>query len=114
MTVAICWKCGAQKLGALTVCAGCGVVPESPRDKATSILLSDHYRSLGELETLAQGIARGEEPEVDPDELENTAALVRAAPKLPWGCTVVVWIPFVVLFILVLVVGWLIVTGAYR
>lgn len=78
------------------------------------MLLSDHYRSGDELTALAASIARGDAPQVDPSELEQLVAVVRAEPKLHWGCTVVVWIPIVVLVLLLLVVGWLFWAGAYR
>jgi hypothetical protein len=114
MTLAICWKCGSQKVGALTTCTACRAVPVRPIETATSVLLSDHYRTEDELATLAGEIKRGQPPEFDQAELERVQMLAVGAPTMPWGCTVAVWTPVVLLVLLVIAVGALFLLGAYR
>jgi hypothetical protein len=114
MTLAICWKCGSQKVGALTLCAGCAAVPVEPVDKAVSVLLSDHYQTEAELVALAEAIRRGEPPRFDEADLERVLSVVRKEPGLPWGCTVAVWLPVVALVLLAIVVVGLYVAGVYR
>jgi hypothetical protein len=114
MTLAICWKCGAAKVGALTTCANCGTAPAQPTDKATSLLLSDPYREPDELMALAQEIARGAPPRFDESEFARVLEVVRNEPRMPWGCVVAVWIPIVLLLLLAIVVAWLYRAGAYR
>ena len=70
MTLAICWKCGAQKVGALTWCSACNQLPTLPEDQAKSLLLSDHYRDAAELARLGEEIASGDSVGFDPTELE--------------------------------------------
>jgi hypothetical protein len=114
MTLAICWKCGAQKIGALTLCAHCGAIPASSDDKAISILLSDHYRTASDLDTLGKSIAVGEAPRFDAAEVARVLSVVQDEPSLARGCTIAVWIPVVLLGLLAIAVGTLYFLGAYR
>ena len=54
MTNSICFKCGAQKIGALTQCGSCHVAPRKEEDLALSLFLSEHISSKSNLEVLAQ------------------------------------------------------------
>ncbi len=70
MTTAVCIHCGAMKFGALTPCTKCQFCPETPEDKAKSIVLSDHYVEEEELQRLAERIKAGQEV-IYPEELLN-------------------------------------------
>ena len=59
MTVAICIRCGARKLGALTLCSSCGFMPTDSRDKAKAMILTDHYLAVPDLEGLGERIRDG-------------------------------------------------------
>lgn len=56
MTAAICFKCGAEKFGALTQCDSCNVTPREKGDLALSLVLSEHLSSKTQLEVLAHEI----------------------------------------------------------
>ena len=56
MTNAICFKCGAEKFGALTQCGSCNVTPREEGDLALSLVLSEHLSSKTQLEVLAHEI----------------------------------------------------------
>jgi hypothetical protein len=49
MGVAICFKCGSEKSGALLACAGCGTSPRSNGELALSLVLTDHLSSKTQL-----------------------------------------------------------------
>ena len=114
MTLAICWKCGSRKVGALTACANCGAFPVDPHDKATSLLLSDHYQDRAALDSIGESIARGEPPQFDETEFAQLLSVMREEPRMPWGCVVAVWTPIVLLALLLGFVAWLFIAGAYR
>jgi hypothetical protein len=56
MTVAVCIRCGAMKLGALTPCPECQFDPEANEDKAKAMVLTDHFLPQQELETISKRI----------------------------------------------------------
>ena len=47
--MAICFKCGSEKSGALLACAGCGTTPRSNGELALSLVLTDHLSSKTQL-----------------------------------------------------------------
>lgn len=49
MTHAVCFKCGAQKTGAFTVCPVCGVAPRLEAELAFSLVLCEHLSSVSQL-----------------------------------------------------------------
>jgi len=49
MTLAICFKCGSEKAGALLACTGCGTTPRSNGELALSLVLTDHLSSRTQL-----------------------------------------------------------------
>ena len=95
MTVAVCSRCGARKLGALTRCVACGALPETPVEKAHALLMSDHYASAEQLAEASEAIRAGREPALDPAAVDQLAEEIRRAPddeKLPLGCAIIPWI----------------------
>jgi hypothetical protein len=74
MTVAVCFKCGEFKLGALTPCPSCGDFPAERSDIVTSVALTDHYLSNPELEEARQRIKTGDRIEV-PTALQEQLAV---------------------------------------
>lgn len=56
MTDAICFKCGAEKVGALTQCGSCKTTPRAESDLALSLVLSEHLSSKTQLGVLAHEI----------------------------------------------------------
>lgn len=56
MTSAICFKCGAEKIGALTQCGSCKATPRAGSDLALSLALSEHLSSKKQLGVLAHEI----------------------------------------------------------
>lgn len=49
MGMAICFKCGSEKSGALLACAACGTTPRSNIELALSLVLTDHLSSKTQL-----------------------------------------------------------------
>jgi hypothetical protein len=66
MTTAVCTQCGGTKFGALCPCDRCGITPSSTSEKAKSVLLSDHYYTLNELNELGKAVKSGEPIAYDP------------------------------------------------
>ena len=78
MTLAICIECGAEKVGAFTVCAACGFTPSTP-----------------------------EEPPFDDQWIEELAEQIREGPDLsrgPLGCRIAVWSLIAIMILLALYV----------
>jgi hypothetical protein len=105
-------KCGSEKLGALTACHECAFVPRAPIEQARALLLSDHHNSLDELSTLADQIKRGEPIEFDDVELDAIVQQMLQDPgtlKMPFGCTIAVWAPVVIMIALLLTLAGLVI-----
>ncbi|HEY8211477.1 MAG TPA: hypothetical protein VIG99_28530 [Myxococcaceae bacterium] len=101
MTLAVCLRCGGKKVGAFTVCPGCGFEPKSQDESARSLLLSDHYLKPADLEEAGARIARGEDVSPPPELLAQVVQLIEVEKLKPGlGCTVVMWIPVVVMLAL--------------
>lgn len=49
MGMAICFKCGSDKSGALLACSGCGTTPRTHSELALSLVLTDHLSSKTQL-----------------------------------------------------------------
>lgn len=49
MVMAICYKCGSEKSGALIVCNACGTTPRSNSELTLSLVLTDHLSSKTQL-----------------------------------------------------------------
>lgn len=78
MTRAICMCCGAEKLGAITLCDDCGFQPRSDEQLATSMLFSTPYLPEEEMKSLSETIRQiGGPPALPPDTLNTMIAEVR-------------------------------------
>lgn len=56
MTTAVCFKCGAQKMGAFTACSACGVAPRGESELALSLALCEQLSSTSQLIHYADAI----------------------------------------------------------
>ena len=56
MADAICFKCGAEKFGALAQCRSCNTTPRSENNLALSLVLSEHLSSKTQMQVLAHKI----------------------------------------------------------
>ncbi len=103
MTLAICIKCGEEKLGAFTPCRQCRFTPELMEDKAKALLLSDHYQKVVELRQIGQRIKAGERLSFDEGQIAEMAEELTRMPevKMPLGCQIAVWIPIIFMFLLI-------------
>jgi hypothetical protein len=81
MIHAICLKCGAGKVGAMTQCPRCAFAPAKTEDKAKSILLSDRCARMAMLEKVAEKIARGEKLKFDESDVHKWCDALETAPK---------------------------------
>ena len=59
MGMAICFKCGSAKSGALAACQTCHAVPRTRDDLALSLALSDHLSSKEQLAQYSHEIRSG-------------------------------------------------------
>ncbi len=59
MAMAICFKCGSAKSGALTACRSCNAVPRTNREYAVSLALSDHLSSKDQLAQYSHELRNG-------------------------------------------------------
>src|SRR5437867_5517469 len=96
MTMAVCIKCGARKIGAWTPCHICGFRLEQIEDMARAAALSDHLQSPEGLRAAAREIKAGtyafeeeqvavimKDLEADPKLVERVRNL--RAPPPAWG-----------------------------
>jgi ribosomal protein L40E len=81
MTVAICLRCGAKKIGALVRCRSCGYEPKEEEEKAKSVLLSDHYLSAADLGNVSERIKSGQGVNFDPTSIENLIEGIRVVEE---------------------------------
>jgi hypothetical protein len=66
MTLAVCFKCGKMKFGALVPCPECGAEPQTDDDMAISFAMTDHHFDMNTLEAMGQRVAEGSPPRLDP------------------------------------------------
>jgi len=95
MTLAVCTRCGAGKVGAFSACPGCGFDPETPEDKAKALLWSDHNLPPDRLESIRRSVQAGDPPPFDEAACAELAELIRRHPdvlKMPVGCVLIPWI----------------------
>lgn len=59
MSMAICFKCGSAKSGALTVCRSCNAAPRTNSEYAVSLALSDHLSSKDQLTQYGHELRNG-------------------------------------------------------
>jgi hypothetical protein len=74
--VAICFKCGAAKIGALAACRSCSAFPGTNSQQAISLALSDHLSSIEQLTQYSNELRSGKRLSVPRE------ALVRALEAL--------------------------------
>ena len=59
MGMAICFKCGSAKSGALTICRSCNAAPRTNSEYAASLALSDHLSSEDQLAQYSHELRNG-------------------------------------------------------
>lgn len=59
MSMAICFKCGSAKSGALTACRSCNAAPRTNTEYAVSLVLSDHLSSKDQLVQYSHELRNG-------------------------------------------------------
>lgn len=77
MTQAICIFCGARKFGAFSVCDNCATQPNGEDQLAKSMLLTDHFYSLEELDEIGEHISAGGKCECAPNLVEGFVKTIR-------------------------------------
>ena len=85
MTQAICFKCGATKHGAFTLCKSCQTRPLSEDDLMKSLALTDHHLSEASLSKVAKQIQDGLALEFEAEQLEILRSEVKAFLETPMG-----------------------------
>jgi hypothetical protein len=91
MTRAICIRCGTEKVGALTPCAGCGFDPESLEDRARSVVLSDHHLSPADMESAAAEIRAGSTPDLPEDLVAGYLESLKNPPSTKGAGIFIIW-----------------------
>ena len=106
MTLAICLKCGAEKIGALVRCRSCGFEPHEEEDRAKSILLSDHNLAKDELAGASERIRNGEELQFDEAAIQSLAEVAREVQQDRFlGIQKVAWFVWGIVIILGVLLG---------
>ena len=77
MTQAICIFCGSRKFGAFSVCDNCATQPNDEDQLAKSMLLTDHFYSLEELDEIGEHISAGGKCEYAPNRVEGFLKTIR-------------------------------------
>ena len=77
MTQAICIFCGYRKFGAFSVCDNCATEPTDEEQLAKSMLLTDHFYSLEELDEIGEHISAGGTCEYVPNLVEGFVKTIR-------------------------------------
>ena len=60
MAMAICFKCGSAKSGALVACRKCDAAPQTNSEFAVSLALSDHLSSKDQLAQYSHELRNGQ------------------------------------------------------
>ena len=85
MAMAICFKCGSAKSGALIACRSCNAAPRTNSEYAVSLALSDHLSSKNQLAQYSHELRNGQKLSVPRE------ALVQALDALKdhsfWRCS---------------------------
>jgi hypothetical protein len=79
MTTAVCFKCGAFKVGAFCDCQSCGAWPQTEDQLALSLAMTDNYFDIPTLERMATDIRGGEPVHLDPQSREQLVQQVRSS-----------------------------------
>ena len=69
MAMAVCFKCGSAKSGALVACRKCGAAPQTNSEYAVSLALSDHLSSKDQLAQYSHELRNGQKLSVPRDAL---------------------------------------------
>ena len=77
MTQAICIFCGSRKFGAFSVCDNCAAQPNDEDQLAKSMLLTDHFYSLEELDEIGKHISKGGTCAYAPNLVEGFVKTIR-------------------------------------
>ena len=83
MNHAICLKCGTAKAGALGTCPRCGFKPDTPDDRAKSVLLSDKCAPMPALAKAGKRIEKGEKLKFDDADVLKWSDLLESLPRAP-------------------------------
>ena len=62
MTLAVCFKCGSQKVGAFCPCPDCGQEPKTEDELAVSMVMTDHYFDQASLDRMSELTRRNGKP----------------------------------------------------
>lgn len=77
MTQSICIFCGSRKFGAFSVCDNCATEPNDEDQFAKSLLLTDHFYSLEELDEFGEHISAGGTCAYAPNLVEGFVKAIR-------------------------------------
>jgi len=86
VTVAVCIRCGARKIGAFTSCPGCGFAPVEGGDQAKSLILSDHHLPEDQLDEIAARIQGGLPVTYPEDTVQQLTEELEAMPPVRMPC----------------------------
>ncbi len=91
MTRAICIRCAAGKVGALTPCPECNFDPKSNEDQARSIVLSDHHLSPAALDSAGAEIRSGGTPALPEDLVTGYMESLKNPPNTKAAGIFIIW-----------------------
>lgn len=82
MAMAICFKCGSEKSGALIACRKCGAAPQTNSEYTVSLVLSEHLSSKDELAQYSHELRNGQELSVPREALGQAQDALKDAQLL--------------------------------
>ncbi len=98
MAMAICFKCGSAKTGALVACRNCNAAPRANSEYAVSLALSDHLSSSDQLAQYSHELRNGKKLSVPREALVQALdalkdpqllAMLGAQPSAPSSTTTI-------------------------
>ena len=103
MTVAVCIKCGEQKVGAIVRCGKCRFLPEATEDLARSLMLCDQSCDKATLLAASENLKAGRPLDYDAAALAQWTETLRQNPqalRMPLGCAILWYAPLAIMLIL--------------
>src|SRR5262245_38454760 len=108
MTQAVCVRCGGAKFGAFMRCRTCGFVPMSLEDRAKSVILSDQVLDSHRLSAASESLKAGKSISFDRSLVAQWMQALEESTgdlKMPFGRVALVYSPFVIALVLVLILA---------
>jgi hypothetical protein len=106
MTIAVCLKCGAMKIGAWTPCPKCRHLPQEPEDQAKHMMTTDHFFDKEALEGISLRVQNGQPLHFNDKNVADIAADLKTSGSSNKGCGLILFAILAVIVVLVFGVAY--------